>query len=155
MIILAAGFSFSTCVGGCGWPIFAREACMDVEFWQFSNNPPSSASVANFMTILIILHSTCTGPFFGGIDIIGVLLIYLVAKKTIHLLYCMLLVLRCWMHLNIYVGLSCFFYILSLCMDVERCNSLNVWFFTMFLFLDVSVPPPWSAVPLMLLVQWL
>ena len=46
---------------------------MDVAFWQFSNNPPNPASVADAMTFLIMLHSTCTGTFYGGIYCIGVL----------------------------------------------------------------------------------
>ena len=46
---------------------------MEVTFWKFSNNPPNSDSVADVMTSLMILHSTCTGKFYGGIAVIGVL----------------------------------------------------------------------------------
>ena len=46
---------------------------MTVTFWQFSNNPSNYASVADSITLLIMIHSTCTGPFLGGIDCISVL----------------------------------------------------------------------------------
>ena len=48
-------------VGGfCGyrWPISYREVQMNVVFWQFSNNPPNFASVADAMIFLIMLYST-------------------------------------------------------------------------------------------------
>ena len=45
---------------------------MDVALWQFPNNPPNYVSVADAMTFLGMLHSTCTGPFYGGIAFIGV-----------------------------------------------------------------------------------
>ena len=45
---------------------------MDIAFWQFSNNPPNSDHMPDAMTFLIILHSTCTGPFSGYIACIGV-----------------------------------------------------------------------------------
>ena len=72
-ILFADVFSIAIVVGGCGWPIYARVVLMDVAFYQFSNNPPNSSSVADTMTFLIMLHSTCTGPFSGGIACIGVL----------------------------------------------------------------------------------
>ena len=46
---------------------------MDVAFWQFSNNPPSFVSMSDAMKFLIMLHSTCTGPFSGGIACTGML----------------------------------------------------------------------------------
>ena len=46
---------------------------MDVNFWQFSNNPPNYDSVSDSMKFIIMLHSTCTGPFSGGIAFISVL----------------------------------------------------------------------------------
>ena len=46
---------------------------MDVYFCHLSNNPPNSNSVADAITFLIMLHSTCTGKFYGGIYCIGVL----------------------------------------------------------------------------------
>ena len=60
-------------VGGYGWTISAMVILVDVAFWQFSNNPPNSDSVDDAMTFLIMLHSTCTGLFSGGIACIGVL----------------------------------------------------------------------------------
>ena len=46
---------------------------MYVAFWKFSNNPPSSDSVADSMMFIIILNSTGTSPFPGGIYVICVL----------------------------------------------------------------------------------
>ena len=63
----------ATGVGGYWWPIYSKAVFMDVAFWKFSNNPPNSTSVADAITFLIIMHSTCTGPFLGGLDFIGVL----------------------------------------------------------------------------------
>ena len=73
--------SVATGVGDCRWLISSREICMDVDPWMFSNNPPNSASVADVMTFLMILNSTCTGPFYGGISVIGVLLLYFGPRK--------------------------------------------------------------------------
>ena len=67
MMLFATVLFVATGVGGYEWPISARAVRMDVAFWQFSNNPPNSASVADAMTFLMMLHSTCTGPFSGGI----------------------------------------------------------------------------------------
>ena len=36
---------------------------MAVAFWQFSNNHPNSASMADAIILLIMLNSTCTRPF--------------------------------------------------------------------------------------------
>ena len=46
---------------------------MDVAFWKISNNPPTSASVADVMKFLMILYSTCTVSFWGDIASIGML----------------------------------------------------------------------------------
>ena len=73
IMLFAAVLSVVTCVGGCGWYIYARDLLMDVSLWNFSNNPPNYASVADTIPFLIILHSTCTGTFYGDIDFIGVL----------------------------------------------------------------------------------
>ena len=72
-MLFAAVLSVSTGVGGCWCPISDRAVHMEVAFWQFSNKPPNSASVADSITFLMILHSTCTGPFYRGISCIGVL----------------------------------------------------------------------------------
>ena len=72
-MLFAVVFSVSTGVGGCWWPIYVRAVLIDVAFRKFSNNPPNSDSVADATTFLIMLHSTCTGPFSGGISCIGVL----------------------------------------------------------------------------------
>ena len=62
-MLFAAILSLATSVGGCGCTISAREVGMVVDFWEFSNNPPNSASMAYAMTFHIMIHSTCTGPF--------------------------------------------------------------------------------------------
>ena len=62
----SAVFSVATGVGGYWWPICDRAILMDVAFRQFSCNPPISASVADAITFLIMLHSTFTGSFGGG-----------------------------------------------------------------------------------------
>ena len=72
-MLFAAVLSVSTGVKGCEWPIYARAVRMDVDFWQFSNNPPNSSSVADTMSFLIMLHCTCTDPFPGVISCISVL----------------------------------------------------------------------------------
>ena len=58
--------SVATGVGVCWWPISDRDIIMAVAFWKFSNNPSNYASVDGAITFLIMLHSTCTGPFSGG-----------------------------------------------------------------------------------------
>ena len=73
MMLFASVLYVATDVGGCWSPISARAVRMDVNFWKFSDNPPNSASVDDAITLLIILQYTCTGPFSGGIDCIGVL----------------------------------------------------------------------------------
>ena len=65
--------SVATGVGGCWWRISAKVVLVDVAFWLFSNSPPNPTSVANASIFLVMLHSTCTGPFYGGIFCIGVL----------------------------------------------------------------------------------
>ena len=67
-MLFVAVFPVATGVGGCRWPIYARGVLIEVSFGQFLNNPPSSVSMADALTFLIMLHSTCTGPFSGGIS---------------------------------------------------------------------------------------
>ena len=74
-VIFTAVLSVSTEVGGCRWPISARAVYVDVAFCQFSSNLSNYDSVADAMDFLIILHSTCTSLFSGGVAIFGVLLI--------------------------------------------------------------------------------
>ena len=114
--------SVATGVGGCEWPISAWAVHMDVAFWQFSNNPHNYASVDDAMTFIMILHSTCTGPFPGGIYFIGVL--GFGPRKKIHLLCFVPLVLRCRTHPNIYGESFRFFHILLLRLDVMRYNLI-------------------------------
>ena len=64
--------AISNGVGVCGWPISARAVCIDVAFWNFSNNPPNYSSVSDAIAFLIMLHYTCAGPFSVGIAVIGV-----------------------------------------------------------------------------------
>ena len=72
-MLLAAVLYVATGVGGFWWPISARAVLMEVAFWKFSNKPTSSASVADAIIFLMMLHSTCTGTFSRGISWIGVL----------------------------------------------------------------------------------
>ena len=65
--------SVATVVGGCEWPINDKAVCTDIAFWQFSNNPPNSASVPDATTFIIMMYSTCAGLFSGGIDCVDVL----------------------------------------------------------------------------------
>ena len=99
-ILFSAALSVATGIGGCWWPIYAKTVIMDINYWQFSYNPPNSASIADAMKFLIVLYSTCTGPFYGGIACIGVF--YFVPQKNIHLPCFVPLVLICRMHPNIY-----------------------------------------------------
>ena len=98
-MLFAAVLSVATGVGGCWWPISARYILLDVDFWQFSNNPPNSASLADAITFFIALYSTFIGPFSGGIACIVVL--DFGPRKNIHLLCFVPLVLVCIMHHNI------------------------------------------------------
>ena len=75
-VLFSTVFSVYVGVGGCGWTISARAVRVDVLFWKFSKNTPNSASVVDAMKFLIIIYSTCAGPFSGGIAVIGVLLLY-------------------------------------------------------------------------------
>ena len=70
-IMVAAVLSIATSIGGCWWPITARAVLVDVAFWKFSNNSPNFSSVADAIKCFIMLNSTCTGPFSGGIYCIG------------------------------------------------------------------------------------
>ena len=72
-MLFVAVLSVAAGVGGCEWPIYDREVCMDVAFWKFSNNPPNSDSVANAITFLIMLNYICNDPFSGHIYCTGVL----------------------------------------------------------------------------------
>ena len=63
-VMFANVLYISACVGGCEWPIFDRAVHMDVTLWKFLNNPINSASLYDYMKFLMILHSTCSGPFF-------------------------------------------------------------------------------------------
>ena len=80
MMLFVYILSVATGFDGCGWPIYAREVFMDVSFWQFSSNPHNSASVADVMTFIVILYSTCNSLFYGGISVIGVLFLDLVLR---------------------------------------------------------------------------
>ena len=123
-------FSVDTGAGGCERPISARAFHVDVAFLQFLNNPPSSASVSDAMTFIMILHYTCTGPLSGGITVIGVM--DFGPRENIHLLSCVPLVMRCRIRLNIYGESFCFFYIILLRLDVRRCSFINVLYGSQF-----------------------
>ena len=71
MILFAAVLSVSTGVYGCGWQNFDRSVLMDVDFWHFLKNTFNSASVADAITVINMLNSTCTVLFHRGIDCIS------------------------------------------------------------------------------------
>ena len=98
-MLFAAVLSVANGVGGCWWPIYAGAVLMDVTFWQFLNNPPNYASVANAMKFLVILNSTRTGPFYRGIT--GISVLNFGARKNMHLLCFVPMVLIYRMHPNI------------------------------------------------------
>ena len=104
---------------------------------------------------IMILHYTCTGPFNGGIAVIGLLFLNLGRGTNIFLICFLSMVLICSMNLNIYVGSYWFFYILSLRQDVMSCNSKTVWFFPIVLLLDLSVPLQGIPAPLKVLGHWI
>ena len=60
-------------VAACGWIISDRAVIIDITFRQFSNSPPNSPSMADTMTFIIMMDSTCTDMFSVGITFIGVL----------------------------------------------------------------------------------
>ena len=67
-ILFAAVLPVATGVGGCWCPISARAVLTEVTFCRFSNKPPNYASVSDDITFLMMLNSTCTGPFSGRIS---------------------------------------------------------------------------------------
>ena len=83
-MLFSAVFTVSTTAGGFGRPISDSTVLMDVAFWKFSNNLPNYASVADSMTLFIMLNSAFTGPFHGGIACTVVF--YFIHMKNIHLI---------------------------------------------------------------------
>ena len=134
------------------WPISARDVIMDVALWQFWNSPPNSASVADAIIFIIMMHSTCTVTFSGGIVCISVL--DFGPRKNIHLLCFVPLVMICSMHPNIGGESFQLFCILLLCLYVSHCN-LKIEFFSLFRLLNLSVPPTVSLVPSVLWDLWI
>ena len=72
-MMFSSVFSVATSVVGCWGPISDRAVIVAVAFWQFSNNPPNYASMADTITFLIMLHYKFTGTILWVIDFIGVL----------------------------------------------------------------------------------
>ena len=56
-ILFADVLSGASGIGGCRWPISVRAVLIEVSFWQFLNNPSSSASVADSVTFLMMMYS--------------------------------------------------------------------------------------------------
>ena len=73
MMLFVAVLSVANGVGGCRWPVSDRAICMDVAFRQFSSNPFNSYPMADAIKFLVMLYSTCIGPFYWGIACISVL----------------------------------------------------------------------------------
>ena len=97
---------------------------MDVIFWQFSKNSPNFAYVADAMTFIIMLHSTCIGLFLGAFLVLVCWILVLLRNN--HLLCIGPLLLRCRMHLNICGESFCFLCILLLTCSAKKCDSLVV-----------------------------
>ena len=135
------------------WTISARAVLIEVSFWHFPNNPPSSASMADAIKIIMMLNSTCTGTSSGGISWIGVF--YFVPRKNILRLFFVPLVLICRIHRSICGESFHFFCILLLCLDVLRCNWETEWFFLQFKFSALSALPPGILGPLTLCGLWI
>ena len=72
-MLISAVLYVATGVGGCWCPIYTKAVHMGVALCKFSNKPLNYASLDDAITFLIMLHSTRTGPFSGGISYIGVL----------------------------------------------------------------------------------
>ena len=83
-ILFYAVLSIYTGVGGCEWTISAMAVLMDVAFWKFSNGLLNSDSVADAMTFIMILYSTCTVPLPGKFLLLVCWI--LVRGKKIHLI---------------------------------------------------------------------
>ena len=58
-----------------GGPFLLGRSVLIVPFGKISKSPPNSASVSDAMMFLMIPHYICTGPFYGSISVIGVLLL--------------------------------------------------------------------------------
>ena len=72
-ILFSYALSVDAGVVGFWCPISNKAVRVEVVFWQFSNKPPNSTSVADAVTFLMMLHSTSTGSFYRVISCIGVL----------------------------------------------------------------------------------
>ena len=55
---------------GWGWPSSSRVTRMGQARWAARKRPPVSASAAEAMTFLIVLHMTCTGEFVMGVGVV-------------------------------------------------------------------------------------
>ena len=111
-MLFAAILSVSAGVGGCRCPISVKAVRMEIAFWQFSNKPPNYASVDDAITFLVILHSTCTGPF-SGVSPVLVCWILVLVKHFLWICFVPLVLIRESFRL---------FCILLLCLDVLRYN---------------------------------
>ena len=55
-------------LGGCGWPSSMRAVRMGQARWVAMKIPPVSASAADAMTFLMVLHITWRGALVVGVD---------------------------------------------------------------------------------------
>ena len=151
-MMFATVFSVATGVGGFMWPISSGAVLIEVAFWQFSNHPPSSASEADSVTFLVMLHSTCTSPFLGGISWIGVLdffpwKIFSVSTSCLRSWY-----VGC---IRVYVENNSAFSVFCYSIWVG-CAVIYKWVvFLQSQLLALSAPPPGSIGPLKLWGLWL
>ena len=72
-MLFAAVLYVATSVGDYWWTIYDRSVLVAADFWKFSKNLFNYVSAADAITFLIMIHSTCTRLYSGGIDCISVL----------------------------------------------------------------------------------
>ena len=111
-MLFEAIFSVATGVGGCEWPIYDSSIRMDVTFWKFSYNSPIMIilMIPWDLSLCCILGITCSSVLGFG------------PRGKNCLIWFVLLVIRCMMHLNICVESSHLFCVMLLRLDVMWCN---------------------------------
>ena len=62
-------FSVFIGVGGWGWYSSSNVVFNIVDFCPFKNNPSTSASADDFMTLSNMLHTAWKGPFVGCVSV--------------------------------------------------------------------------------------
>ena len=58
-------------VAGCGWPILASVVLSVTPYFALWKSPPASASVADYITLRMILPTACIAPLEVGVAMGG------------------------------------------------------------------------------------